>query len=277
MKKVTKFLKKDTGLVIVVLISVLFLFPFYWMIIGSFTSQATLYDAESFRLIPTEFQWSNYTRLFAGNPVGQWFCNSLLFSSLTTAVVVLTNTMAGYALAKKRFWGSKALFLCFVGTIMLPRQVLMVPMYITMRDLGLMGNVFSVMLPAMAWPMGIFLMRQFMYSIPNEVLESASMDGASELRSFFSIVIPLSRPGIGALTIMTFMSVWNDYLWQLIIISERSLKTLPLGVAGLQNEFAPDYGILFAGATIAAIPMIAVFLMFQKYFTRGISLGAVKG
>ena len=277
MSKVSRFIKKNTGIIILLLITLLFLFPFYWMVVGSITSQATLYDAESFKLFPTEFQWSNYERLFAENPVLQWFGNSLLFASVTTVVVVFTNTMAGYALAKKKFFGSAVLFMCFVGTIMLPRQVLMVPMYLTMRDLKLLNYWPSIVLPAMAWPMGIFLMRQFMHTIPNEVLESASLDGASEWRVFLQIVMPLSKPGIGALTIMTFMSAWNDYLWQVIIISNRVHKTLPLGVAGLQSEFAPDYGILFAGATIAAIPMVTVFLMFQKYFTRGISLGAVKG
>lgn len=246
------------------------------MIVGSVTPQATLYDAASFKLIPTTFEFRNYIRLFKENPVIQWFFNSLMYAVTITAVVLITNTMAGYALAKKQFFGKKVLFLCFVGTIMLPRQVLMVPMYLTMKDFNLIGSIASIVLPAMAWPIGIFMMRQFMHTVPNSVLESAFIDGASELRTFFSIVIPLAKPGISALGIMTFMNAWNDYLWQLIIINDRSLKTMALGVAGLQGEFAPDYGILFAGSTIAAIPMITVFLLFQKHFTSGISLGAVK-
>ena len=277
MNKVSRFFRPDIGIIIILFITLLMLFPFYWMVVGSVTPQSTLYDASSFRLIPTHFEWSNYIKLFRSNPVLQWFLNSIFFASVTTAVVVVTNTMAGYALAKKKFVGSTVLFMCFVGTIMLPRQVLMVPMYITMGQLKLLGNVLSIVLPGMAWPIGIFLMRQFMHTIPNEVLESAAIDGASELGIFIRIVLPLAKPGIGALVIMTFMNSWNDYLWQVIIITDRAQKTLPLGIAGLQNEFAPDYGILFAGATIAAVPMITIFLMFQKYFTRGISLGAVKG
>ena len=275
--KIIFFIKRNFAAIILIFLTLLFLFPVYWMYIGSVTSQSVLYDTKAFRLFPTELRLSNYTRLLDKNPVALWFKNSIVVAGLATVVVVFTNTMAGYALAKKQFWGRKLLFLLFIGTIMLPRQVLIVPMYLIMRDLKLMGNIFSIMLPAMAWPVGIFLMRQFMRTIPGEILESAFIDGSSELRTFFRIVLPLSKPGIGALAIMTFMGVWNDYLWQVVIISERAQKTLPLGIAGLQNEFAPDYGILFAGAAIAAVPMITVFIMFQKYFTRGITLGAVKG
>lgn len=271
-------IRKNLLLIIIILVTLAFLFPFYWMVVGSITTHARLMEPSTLEtLIPTTFNSMNYEKLFDNNPVSKWFINSVLFAGTTTVVVVLTNTMAGYALAKKRFFGNKALFMVFVGTIMLPRQILIVPMYLTMVDLKLIGNPFSVILPAMAWPLGIFLMRQFMHTIPNEILESSSIDGASEIRIFFTMVLPLSKPGIGALTILTFMAVWNDFLWQLVIISEKAQTTLPLGIASLQNELIADYGVLFAGATIAAVPMITVFIVFQRYFTRGLTLGSVKG
>ena len=271
-------IRKNLILIIIIIVTLAFLFPFYWMVAGSLSPHARLMEESSLdKLIPSGINLFNYEKLFNNNPVSKWFINSTLFAGITTAVVVFTNTMAGYALAKKTFFGNKVLFMLFVGTIMLPRQILIVPMYLTMVDLKLIGNPISVILPAMAWPLGIFLMRQFMHTIPNEILESSAIDGASEMRTFFTMVLPLSKPGIGALTILTFMAVWNDFLWQLVIISERAQTTLPLGIASLQNDLITDYGVVFAGATIAAIPMITVFIMFQRYFTMGLTLGSVKG
>lgn len=269
-------LSKQLPILVVLFFAVLFLFPFYWMIAGAFTPTSRLFDASLSKLIPTSVTLFNFQKLVSENAITSWFINSLAAATVTTIVVLFFNTMAGYALAKKKFFGSKLIFALFLGTLMLPRQVLIVPMYITMRDMGLIGSFASIVLPAMAWPLGIFLMRQFMYTIPNDIIESATIDGCGEFRIFFTIILPLAKPGIGALAILTFMSVWNDYLWQLVIISKKTLITLPVGVASLQSGFAIDYGVVFAGATIGAIPMIVVFLMFQKYFTNGITLGAVK-
>lgn len=263
-------------ILLVFIFAILFLFPFYWMIVGAITPNSRLFEATLSKLIPTTLTGYNFQKLFENNPISRWFINSFLVSAATTAVVVLSNTFAGYALAKKTFFGNKVIFYLFLGTLMLPRQVLIVPMFITMKTLGLTGSYLSIVLPAMAWPIGIFLMRQFMHTIPNDLLESAKIDGAGEMRTFFQIVLPLAKPGIGALTIMTFMSVWNDYLWQLVIISKKAMVTLPVGIASLQAGTVIDYGVLFAGATIGAVPMIIVFLLFQKYFTQGITLGAVK-
>ena len=267
---------KNIPSAVVIVLAVIALFPFYWMIVGSLKDMTNLFGAAK-NLLPTDFKYHNYIRLFTINPVMLWFFNSVIVASISTSILILTNTMAGYSLSKKQFYGSKAMFWIIMGTLMLPRQVLIVPMYITMADLGLIGKYSSIMLPAIAWPIGIFLMKQFMQTLPDEILESSRIDGCSEMGIFSRMVIPLSKPGIGALAIFSFISVWNDYLWQLIIISKKSMITLPLGIAALQTEFVPDYGILFSGATIAAVPMILIFLIFQKYFTKGITLGAVKG
>ena len=261
---------------LIVLVAFFSLFPMYWMVIGSVKDMSNLFNGIR-ALIPDGLNFINFQRLFVKNDVLRWFFNSTFIASTATAVVILTNTMAGYSLAKKKFIGKEVIFWVIMGTLMLPRQVLIVPMFILMKQLHLMGSYLSIMLPAIGWPLGIFLIKQFMQTLPTELLESSTIDGCSELGTFFRIVVPLSKPGIGALSIFTFVGVWNDYLWQLVIITKRILVTIPLGVALLQNEFVPDYGILFAGATIAAVPMLVVFLSFQKYFTSGITLGALKG
>lgn len=261
---------------IIIIAALIFMFPLYWMVVGSFKDMSNLFDAAK-NLLPSDFKYYNYVRLFTKNPVMLWFLNSIIVASISTVIILLTNTMAGYSLAKKQFYGNKIIFWVIMGTLMLPRQVLIVPMYITMKNLDLIGKFPSIMLPAIGWPIGIFLMKQFMQTLPNEIIESSTIDGCSELGIFFRMVVPLTKPGIGALAIFSFIGVWNDYLWQLIIISKGSMMTLPLGIASLQTEFVPDYGVLFSGATIAAVPMIIIFMIFQKYFTKGITLGAVKG
>ena len=143
--------------------------------------------------------------------------------------------------------------------------------------MNLFDNPWGLIVPVLGWPIGIFMMRQFMANVPGEILESAKMDGCGEIRTFIQIVIPLAKPGISALAIFTFIQSWNDYMWQLLVISTTTLKTLPLGVAALQEEFSVRYGLQLAGAVIASLPMILVFLAFQKYFTKGITMGAVKG
>ena len=269
-------IKNNIPIVLIIIVTIIFLFPLYWMIIASFKDMNKIFESV-WEFLPIHSNLKNYGRLFLQNPVIKWFANSLFVAGMTTIVVVLTNSMAGYAIAKKKFYGKMVMFWVIMGTLMLPRQVLIVPMFLLMRDLNLFGTYSSIVLPAMAWPIGIFLMKQFMQTLPTEILESSRMDGCSEVGTFFKMVIPLSKPVIAALSIFTFMSVWNDYLWQVIIINNSSFQTLPLGIALLQNEFVPDYGILFAGAAIGAVPMIIVFLSFQKYFTAGITLGAVKG
>ncbi len=271
-------IRKNTSAVaiIVIVIAIISLFPLYWMVVGSLKNMTNMYDVAK-NLLPTDATMKNYIKLFTSNDVTLWLLNSFLISAVGMVVVVFTNTMAGYALAKKKFSGRKIFFWCVMATLMLPRQVLIVPMYIEMTNLGLLNSVMGLVLPAIGWPIGIFLVRQFMSTIPDSILESAKIDGAGEFITFVKIVLPLAKPVIAALAIFTFMGIWNDYLWQLIAISKSTMMTMPVGVANMQQYKVIDYGMMFAGATIAALPMLTIFLMFQKYFTKGITLGAVKG
>lgn len=258
------------------LLALYFLFPVYWMFVGSFKEVTGAVTGDFSIFLPINLHLRNYVDLFDSNPVGLWIFNSFVVAGGATITVVVTNTMAGYAFAKKRFIGRAVLFAVIVSTLMLPRQILIVPLFMLMSRLGISRTYWAIMLPAMAWPIGIFLMRQFIKTIPTPIIESAVIDGCSEIALFTRIVFPLAKPGIVALVIFTFINVWVDFLWQFIIISSRRLVTIPVGVAGLQLTRIPEYGASFSGAAIASLPMIVVFFIFQRFFTRGVTLGAVK-
>jgi len=280
-KVVTYSGKKKSGFVsyilltIVIILALLFLFPFYWMVTNSFKS---LFVAISIppEWFPKEPILDNYITLFKSNTF-RWLLNSIIVSAGTTILVLLTSSMAGYSLAKKEYPGRNQIFWMFVAVMTLPKQVLLVPLFILMRQLNLFDTYTGLIVPAVGWPFGIFLMKQFTQTMPTELLQSADIDGCNEWQKFVKIVLPLVKPGLGALAIFTFMSSWNDYFWQLIMIKRTTMKTLPLGVAGFQEEFNNNYGIMMAGSTLASLPMLTVFLLFQKYFTQGITLGAIKG
>ena len=184
---------------------------------------------------------------------------------------------SGYALAKKRFVGRKVLFTLIVCAMALPKQVILIPLLREMSSLNLYNTIWAVIFPIVGWPFGVFLMKQFSEGIPTEMLEAARIDGASEAKTFVSIVLPMVKPGVGALAIFTFINSWNDYFMQLIMLSSTSNLTISLGIAKLQAENSTDFGLIMAGAALAAVPIIIIFLIFQKYFTKGIAMGAVKG
>ena len=207
----------------------------------------------------------------------RWLINTVFMAVAVMLLTCITPAMAGYALAKKRFRGRAILFGLIVCAMALPKQVILIPLLREMSDLHLYDTLWAVIFPTVGWPFGVFLMKQFSESIPGEILEAARVDGSSELRTFTTIVVPMIKPGIGALAIFTFINSWNDYFMQLIMLSSGSNFTISLGIATLQAETSVDMGMLMAGAALAAIPIIVVFLVFQKYFTQGITMGAVKG
>lgn len=263
------------SMTLLTILTILFVFPFYWVITGAFKNQKVTVQLppEWFPMQPT---LENWIKLFK-NPAMQWFINSIVISAVTMILVCITATLAGYVLAKKDFFGRAAIFAMFVAAMSLPKQVVLVPLVRLVSDWNFHDTLMAATLPAVGWPFGIFLMKQFSETLPGELLESAKIDGCSEIRTFISIVVPLVKPGIGALAIFTFIQAWNDYFMQLIMLNSKLKLTLPLGVALMQQEFATNYGVLMAGATFAALPIVAVFIMFQKYFTQGITMGAVKG
>lgn len=258
-------------------LTIFFIFPFYWIATGAFKLQdvAIAIPPEWFPMSPT---LDNFKQLL--QPLtARWFFNSVFVSIATTILVCTTASLAGYALAKKRFPGVTLLFAIFIGAMALPKQVILIPLLRLITEMRLMDTYRALILPAVGWPFGIFLMKQFSHSVPDSLLESADIDGCGEIKKFTNIVLPIVKPGIGALAIFTFISSWNDYFSQLVFTNSEAMKTLPLGLASMaqQAEFSLNYGLLMAGALVASLPMILVFLMFQSFFAQGITVGAVKG
>ena len=275
MKKIKITPYKVIAAIVLTVLAFFFLFPLYWILTGSVKTAAVINDAvpQWFPLSPT---MDNYERLF-DNPAFLWLFNSVAMAVLSMVLTCVTASMAGYVLAKKRFVGRNVLFGIFICAMALPKQVILIPLLREMSFLNLHDSMWAVILPTVGWPFGVFLMKQFSENIPGELLEAAKIDGAGEVRTFTDIVLPIIKPGIGALAIFTFINCWNDYFLQLIMLNSRSKLTISLGIAKLQAEMSTDFGLIMAGAALAAIPIITVFLAFQKYFTKGITMGAVKG
>ncbi|MDQ7027091.1 MAG: carbohydrate ABC transporter permease [Anaerolineae bacterium] len=266
------------ALAIVIFLAILLFLPIFWMIVGSFKIQrvALAYPPE---FIPRHPTIENWTRLLVDRPSLRWLLNSFIVAGGIAVVSVITSTFAGYAFGKKEFPGRTLIFWSILMTMMLPRQIYMIPLFVLMKDLGWFNSYQGMIAPYIVYPFGIFLMRQFMQSIPDELLEAGTIDGASELQLFWNIVLPLSRPAVGAIAIFAFMAGWNDYLWQLVIATKEEWLTLPVGVAKLtaSGVGSIDIGVGMAGATFAFIPMLLIFLLFQQYFIKGITVGALKG
>lgn len=266
------------GNILLILAAAFFLWPFYWMVTGSFKNLRV-----SMQIPPEWFpkapSFDNYRHIFTDYPIGRWFGNSLIITLATTFLVLLCSSLAGYALAKIRFKSAKPLFILIVSAMSLPHAVLFIPLYQILIDFKLVNTYFGVILPAVAWPFGVFLIRQFIATLPSALIEAGRIDGCSEFGIYSRIILPLAMPGLAVLAIFTFVNTWNDYVWQLIVLTESKLFTLPLGIKIAQKtiETETNYGVGMAGAVIATLPVLAVFLYFQKHFTQGLTVGAMKG
>ena len=267
-----------------ILLSVAALAPLCWMISGSFKLQedALQMPPEWFPKHPTV---QNYTKLFgAGSlwsgrrPALRWLVNSVLVATVVSFSAMATSALAWYALAKKRFRGRAFVFWAVVATMMLPRQVSLMPLYLLIVRLDWMDSCAALIAPYLCFPFGIVLVRQLMEHLPDEMIAAARIDGAGEWRIFWYIILPMARPALGAVAIFSFMGSWNEYLWQLIVTNRPEMFTLPVGVSKLVSTLTSfDLGLAMAGATLAFLPMLVVFVMFQRYFVKGISMGALKG
>lgn len=269
--------RKSLLLIPVVLAMIWCLIPLYVMLVGALKPSVAL------SLIPadlnpfTNLRLTNFADVMESSRIGRAFLNSLIISVSTCVLTVAVGMMGGYAFAKRKFFGKKALFMLLMVTMMLPNQVMMIPRYMVAKNLELTNELYGVILTTINAAYAIFLCRQFILSIPDELLGAARIDGCSEFQGFFHVVLPMSTPVIASLSIFTFIGSWNDFVWQNIMLSSNNLRTVPLMLAFLNNRTDSNaIALQFAGATISAIPMIIMFMCFQKYFTRGISTGAVK-
>jgi multiple sugar transport system permease protein len=253
------------------------LFPLYWMLSTALKPPTSLMVLPP-EWIPHSLSLGNFHEAFAGSPYLRWTLNSAIVALAVTAFQLLFATMAGYGFAKKNFPGKEILFWLYVSSMMIPGFALLIPLFTLMSRLGLVNSYIGLIAPGLSAPFGVFLMRQFIQTLPTDLIHAAKMDGASELRIFWDIIIPLSKPGLAVLGIFVFMAQWGAFLWPLIITNTTNMQTLPIGVALLANrELRVNYGAMMAAGTYMAIPMLFVFFAFQRYFLKGITLGGVKG
>ena len=251
------------------------LVPLYWMVSSSFKFENATWQVPP-QFIPYPATLQNYEQLFSGGAL-RWLLNSIVVAGATTALSLLFSSMAGYAFAKKTFIGRHSLFTIVVLTMILPSQIILIPLFLEVIGMHLFNTYAGLILPFVAYPFGIFLIRQFAVSLPNELLEAAKMDGANEFEVFFRIVLPLLKPALASLSIFCFTATWNEFLWQTVAVNSSSLQTLPVGIAILsQQPDVTNYGLVMAGASFAALPLIILFLSFQKYFTKGLTMGSIK-
>lgn len=260
------------------LLGILWMAPFLWMVSTSFKGLDEVYAFPP-RFIPEVIRWSNYLEAWQAVPFARFFANSLFVAVATTTAVIVTSSMAGYSFARLRYPGRDLIFLAYLGTIMIPFPVLIIPLFILMRQIGLVDTLPGLILPAAFTAWGTFLMRQFMLSIPREIEEAARMDGASFWRIYAQIIMPLSRPVVATLGIFTFLASWNEFLWPLIMINSVESKTLPLGLTMFQAQIPikTPWQLVMAAATFSVLPVLIVFVLGQKYYVRGIATTGLKG
>ncbi|MBQ9300743.1 MAG: carbohydrate ABC transporter permease [Clostridia bacterium] len=268
--------------VLIILFCLLSIFPLYWMVTGSFkySGDVVKLPPDWFPIHPTLY---NYRGVFTNHPAWRWIVNSVSVTLITTAGIVLVSSAAGYALSKMRFIGRRLIFSFVIAALLVPMEVYVLPLYKQVTSYGWRGSVtgayLAMIVPNLAMPFGVYLMKNFYDTIPDALVEAATLDGCGRTRFFFEIGIPLSKGGIGALAILAGIRIWNNYLWQLLnTFSSKYLYTLPVGVAGLFDTSSgeTDYGLRMAAATVSALPLFIIFFSFQRFFTSGITAGAVK-
>ncbi len=251
------------------------LFPLVWMLSASLMPAG---EAQSLPppLVPSRITLANYGELFERLNVGRYFANSFFVASSVTLLSLVINSMAGYALAKLRFAGRDRLFRLLIAGLVVPAQVAMIPLFLLLKQLGLINTYWAVILPAMASIFGIFLIRQYALSIPDSLLDAARMDGASEWRIYRSVVLPLLRPILATLGVFTFMTTWNDFMWPLVALIDGNLRTLPVALAVLSGEHVQQTELMMAGSVVTLLPVLLLFLLVQRYYVTGIVAGSVK-
>jgi multiple sugar transport system permease protein len=251
------------------------LLPLVWMLSVSLMSPG---EASTFPppLLPSQATLDNYRQLFAHVGMGRYVVNSALLTTTVTLVSLLFNVAAGYAFAKLRFAGRDRIFRLLLAALVIPSQVAMVPLFLLLKHLGLVNTYGGVIVPAMASIFGIFVVRQYALSVPDDLLEAARIDGANEFRIFCSVIVPVLRPIVVTLAVFTSLGTWNEFMWPLIVLNDSDLYTLPVALASLSREHVQDNELMMAGAVLTTLPVLLVFLVLQRHYIQGLTLGSVK-
>ncbi len=259
-------------------IAIIILLPLFWMFATSIKPKNELFTRD-IRWIPNNPTLDNYTAIFenTSTPILNWFFNSVLIALITTFLVLAIDSLAAYAYARLDFPGRKFLFALLLATLFLPGLMFVVPNFLTIHSLGMLNTIQGVILPGLAGVFGVFFLRQFFETIPKELEEAAQIDGATIFQTFFRIILPLTQPALATLGIITFLASWNDFLWPLLVLKDRGLLTLPVGLRSLQGAYTSEYGLMMAGAVIAAVPVLIVYILSQRFIVASAVSSGIKG
>jgi multiple sugar transport system permease protein len=260
---------------VLVLGGIVVAFPLLWMLAVSFMAPG---EASHFPppLLPRQATLDNYRTLFANAGIGRYFLNSLLLATGATLLSLSFNVGAGYAFAKLHFRGRDKLFRLLLGALVIPAQVAMLPLFLMLKQMGFVNSFMGVLIPSAASIFGIFLVRQYALTIPDALLEAARLDGAGELRIFRAIVLPLLAPILVTLALFSFLGSWNDFMWPLIVLTDKDMYTLPVAIASLSREHVQDNEMMMAGSVLTIVPVLLIFLGLQRYYLQGLTMGSVK-
>ncbi len=262
--------------VVLTLLSVTMLFPFLWMLLSSFKDATQIFEM---RLLPSAPTLANYVYIFTSrnSQFPQWFLNSAIVGVSTTISVLFFDSLVGYTLAKFRFPGRRIVFLLIISTLMIPTEMLVIPWYALARALKWVNTYWGIMFPGMISAFGVFLMRQFMGTMPDDLIDAARVDGKGEMRIFLTVALPLVTPALAILAIFNFIGNWNAFLWPLIAVARPKMFTLPVGLANFSGEAGSNWHYIMTGATVSMAPLVIVFLIFQKQIVKGIAMTGLKG
>ncbi|WP_240232261.1 carbohydrate ABC transporter permease [Devosia lacusdianchii] len=258
------------------LVALLFLFPFFWMVSNAVRSNAEVL-AIPVRILPNVYEWGNFAKAWSELPFGRFFLNSMIVSVSVTVITVVVSCLSGYAFARLKFPGRDQLLMAYLGTLMIPGIMLIIPLFLIVNNLGMVNTFQGVILPVAFGTFGSFLLRQFFLSIPLELEEAARIDGASRLRILVSIIVPLSMPAIGLLSLFTFIGQWNNFLWPLIVMTGSDNATLPVGLTYFQTQQGTAWNFIMAGAALSMIPGVILAIVLQKLIYNSIALNAGMG
>lgn len=260
---------------ILVIGAFIMLVPFLWMISTSLKPTGTVMTMPP-QLIPSSITFDNFVRVKDTFPIDRFLFNSFVVATASTFGTLLLSSMAAYVFSRMEFKGRDVIFMVYLATLMVPSQVTMIPQFILMKYLGWLNSYPGLIVPGMFSAFGTFLLRQFFLTIPKSLDEAAFIDGAGHFRVYWQIILPLARPAMATLAVFSFMQSWNSYLWPLIMVSDRSMMTLPLGLSTIQGRWTTDWNLLMAGVVISVIPILMVYLLAQKHFIQGITLSGLK-
>jgi len=262
---------------ILIFFALVFIVPIFWMVSSSFKSLENTLTTE-LRWFPEKLHFENYTQIWRKGNFGRFFMNSTVVAVVITSGHLLLASMAGYGLSKFQFRGREVIFMFILSTMMIPFQVLVIPLFIIVKNFGWIDTYTGLIVPAILTAFGVFLMRQYIQTIPNAIIDAARIDGCKEFYIFYRIVLPLAKPGAAALGILVFLGTWNNLLWPLVVVNSDKLFTLPLGLTRLaKSEHGVKYNELLSAAVISSAPVVAFFLLFQRYYIEGLTIGSVKG